>query len=313
MRALLVVNHKATTTSARVRDVLVHALSSEAELEVAYTKRRGHAASLARQAAADRIDVVVALGGDGTVNEVVNGLLTDGVGPQRPAFAVVPGGSTNVFARAIGLPKDWVEATGVLLEALREGRSRTIGLGLADDRYFTFCGGMGTDAEVIRRVERARLRGGTSSPLLYLRALAGQYVRDTDHRHSRIVLELPGEEPGEELATAVVQNTRPWTYLRDRPVEACPDASFDLGLDVMGMRTMSVPTTGRTMYQLLFPGSGHKARSGSHGKRVLRLHDVAEFTLVANEPVAFQLDGDYLGEREKVHFRSVPDALRVIC
>src|SRR5258706_6399546 len=107
MRALLVVNHKATTTSGRIRDVLVHALRSEVDLEVAYTERRGHAATLAQRAAKDGLDVVVALGGDGTVNEVANGVLSEGPGPSTPAIAVVPGGSTNVFARAIGLPNDW--------------------------------------------------------------------------------------------------------------------------------------------------------------------------------------------------------------
>src|SRR5438067_11874319 len=108
MRALLVVNHKATTTSGRVRDVLVQALRSQGDLRVLQTERRGHAAALAEQAAADRLDVVVALGGDGTVNEVVNGLLTHGVRRGGTALAVVPGGSTNVFARALGLPSDWV-------------------------------------------------------------------------------------------------------------------------------------------------------------------------------------------------------------
>ena len=105
MRALLVVNPKATATTARARDVLAHALASETKLDVVHTKARGHARELARQAAVDGLDLVVALGGDGTVNEVVNGLLTDGPGPGVPALAVVPGGSTNVFAGALGLPE----------------------------------------------------------------------------------------------------------------------------------------------------------------------------------------------------------------
>src|SRR5438552_15047920 len=176
MRALLVVNHKATTTSGRVRDVLVQALRSQVDLRVVHTERRGHAAALAEQAAADGLDVVVALGGDGTVNEVVNGLLAHGVPETGPALAVVPGGSTNVFARALGLPGDWVEATGVLLEALRANRYRLIGLGRADDRYFTFCAGLGLDAEVVARVERARHHGDMSSLWLYSRALVAQYA-----------------------------------------------------------------------------------------------------------------------------------------
>jgi diacylglycerol kinase family enzyme len=314
MRALLVVNHKATTTSSRVRDVLVHALRSEVDLQIAHTRRRGHAAALARQARADAVDAVVVLGGDGTVNEAVNGLLADGIGPDAPAFAVVPGGSTNVFARALGLPKDWVEATGVLLEALRLRRYRSIGLGRADDRYFTFCAGLGLDAEVVRRVERARLRGQISTPLLYMRATVAQYLFGTDHRDEPLTLEQGGEAPEAGLSTAIIQNTSPWTYMGDRALDACPGASFDLGLDVLAMRAMRLPSTARTAMQLLM-GGGDDGRDGGgpHGKRVLRLHDAESFTLRASEPLAFQLDGDYLGKRDKVRFSSAPAALRVIC
>src|SRR5215218_4966343 len=157
MRALLVVNPFATTTSARTREVLASALEGELKLDVVRTDRRGHAADLARQARVEGLDVVVALGGDGTVNEVVNGLLgRDGPGDDVPALAVVPGGGTNVFARALGIPRDPVEATGALLDALREHRRRSIGLGLAGDRWFTFNAGMGWDAEVVARVDRRR-------------------------------------------------------------------------------------------------------------------------------------------------------------
>ncbi len=311
------VNHKATTTSARIRDVLVQALRSQTDLRVEHTRRRGHAAELARKAVADGTDVVVALGGDGTVNEVVNGLLTDGIKPDNPAFAVVPGGSTNVFARALGLPRDWVEATGVLLEALREKRERPIGLGRANGRYFTFCAGMGLDAEVVHRVERARLRGRTSTPLLYLRALSSQYILDTRRGEAPITLQVPGEESTYELANVIVQNTAPWTYLGNRPVHASPDASFDLGLDVLGMRSLHLPSTTRTMLQLVSRRTTDEDDAqrllGPHGRQVVRAHDIAEFTLRAPTPMAFQLDGDYLGERDEVHFASAPAALRVIC
>jgi diacylglycerol kinase family enzyme len=314
MRALLVVNPKATTTSERSRDVLVRALRSEVDLTVAYTRRRGHAAALARDAAADGVDLVVTLGGDGTVNEAVNGLLAadDGLGRSgkagdRPALAVVPGGSTNVFARAVGMPRDWAEGAGVILEALRDGRTCTIGLGRADERYFTFCAGLGLDAEVVRRVERARLRGRTSTPWLYLRSTMTQYFFETERRHPPITLERPGEQPEAGLATIVVQNTAPWTYLGDRPINPCPDASFDTGLDLLAMRELHVPSTTRTVQQIL-------ARNPQpHGKRVLGLHDLAAFTLRAERPMAFQLDGEYLGERDKIEFLAVPEALRIVC
>ncbi|MDO3702326.1 diacylglycerol kinase family protein [Micromonospora sp. C28SCA-DRY-2] len=316
MRAVLVVNPKATTTSERSRDVLVRALRSEVDLSVRYTRRRGHATALAREAAEEGVDVVVTLGGDGTVNEVVNGLMTANpptVDPaatpaeRLPALATVPGGSTNVFARALGLPREWPEGTSMILEGLRLGRHRTIGLGRADDRYFTFCAGFGIDAAVIHRVERARRRGRVSTPGLYLRSTVSQYFLASDRRHPAISLERPGEPAESELATVIIQNTAPWTYLGDREINPNPEASFDLGLDVLALRRLRVASTTRTVTQFF---SRHP---DPRGRQVLRLHDLAEFTLLAERPQAFQLDGDYLGEREKVRFTSIPAALRVIC
>ncbi|MQA24804.1 MAG: diacylglycerol kinase family lipid kinase [Micromonosporaceae bacterium] len=317
MRALLVVNPKATTTSGRGQDVLARALRSEVDLEVEYTRRRGHAAELARRAVKDGLDVVVTLGGDGTVNEVVNGLLADvplATGPDddtaRPAvpmLAVVPGGSTNVFARALGLPGDWADGTGVILEALREGRTRSIGLGRVNERWFTFCAGFGLDAEVIRRVERARVRGRVSTPGLYLRSAVAQYFAASDRRGPLISLERDGAEAEHGLGTVIVQNTAPWTYLGNRPVNPNPDASFDLGLDVLATRGQGLPSTVRTAAQML------SRQADPHGRRVLRLHDLDGFALRAQRPVAFQVDGDYLGEREHLRFRAEPQALRVVC
>ncbi|MBX7265385.1 diacylglycerol kinase family lipid kinase [Micromonospora sp. Llam7] len=314
MRAVLLVNPKATTTSERARDVLVRALRSEVDLSVRYTRQRGHATTLAREAAEEGVDAVVTLGGDGTVNEVVNGLMTaasaGGAEPtaeRLPALATVPGGSTNVFARALGLPREWPEGTSMILEGLRLGRYRTIGLGRADDRYFTFCGGFGLDAAVIHRVEEARRRGRVSSPSLYFRAFTTQLLLGDERRHPAIQLERPGEANEGELATIIVQNTAPWTYVGDREVNPNPEASFDLGLDVLALRQLGVASTTRTVTQFFSPTPDPR------GRQVLRLHDVAEFSLVASRPQAFQLDGDYLGEREKVRFTSVPAALRVIC
>jgi diacylglycerol kinase family enzyme len=291
----------------------VRALRSEVQLDVTYTEHRGHAANLAREAARDGIDLVATLGGDGTVNEAINGIMTADTGPaaeragQRPALAVVPGGSTNVFARALGLPKDWAESTGVILEGLRDGRTRTIGLGRADDRYFGFCAGLGLDAEVVRRVERARRNGSVSTAALYLRSTAVQYLLGTRRRAPMLTLECPGEPVRPGLSWVLVQNTSPWTYLRDRPIEANPEASFDTGLDVLAMRLLRLPGTTRTATQLL------TSTAGPRGKQVLRLHDLPGFTVHAGRPMAFQVDGDYLGERDKLDFASVPRALRVVC
>ncbi len=347
MRALLVVNPKATTTSERARAVLVRALRSEMEVRLGETRRRGHGAELARQAARDGLDVVVALGGDGTVNEVVNGILTAtprSENRELPALAVVPGGSTNVFARALGLPNDTVEATGALIEALQEGRTRSVGLGRADGRYFTFCAGFGIDAEVVRKVERARLRGKVSTPALYLRSTVSQYFLDTERRTPLITLDRPGEPRVTGIASVIVQNTTPWTYLGSRAITACPDASFETGLDLMAMRSLHMPATAMAAASLLVGGRRSASRPSfrlpslprlggafalqrgafsrrpadsdvteRHDHQMMTLHDLSAFTLISARPLAFQLDGDYLGERTKVTFSAVPDALRVFC
>jgi diacylglycerol kinase family enzyme len=313
MRALLVVNPKATTTSEYNRDLLIRALRGTVDLRLEYTMRRGHAVSLVHDAARDGVDLVVTLGGDGTVNEAVNGLLAADPADvsygahRRPVLAVVPGGSTNVFARAIGLPRDWAEATQVILAALREGRTRTIGVGRADDRYFTFCAGLGLDAEVVRRVERARLKGRVSTPGLYIRSAVSQYFTETDRSAPLITLSRSGFPDEIGLASAIVQNTAPWTYIGDREIHASVEASFDTGLDVLGLKVLRLPSTARLASQLL------RGRTRVSGKQVTTIHDVYSFVLRAERPLALQLDGDYLGERGKVEFVAVPEAVRVVC
>ena len=131
MRALVVANPVATTTSRTVRDDMLRALAKEGKVELAETAHRGHGRELAARAVADGVDVVISFGGDGTVNEVVNGLLADGPDRQQPALAVVPGGSTNVFARALGRSRDPVEAIAEILDSLRAGRTRRVSLGTA--------------------------------------------------------------------------------------------------------------------------------------------------------------------------------------
>ncbi|WP_369273332.1 diacylglycerol kinase family protein [Streptomyces sp. R11] len=321
MRALLVVNPAATTTSARTRDVLIHALASEMKLEAVTTEYRGHARDLGRQAAeSDDVDLVVALGGDGTVNEVVNGLLHNGPDPDRlPRLAVVPGGSTNVFARALGLPNDAVEATGALLDALREGSERTVGMGIAGGtpgtedeavpgRWFTFCAGLGFDAGVVGRVEQQRERGRKSTHALYLRQVVRQFLQEPNRRHGTITLERPGQDPVTDLVLSIVCNTAPWTYLGNRPVYAAPKASFDTGLDVLGLSRMSTVAVARYATQLLTSSP----ERGAHGKHAVTLHDLDQFTLHSKVPLPLQMDGDHLGLRTSVTFTGVRRALRVI-
>ncbi len=310
MRALLVVNPKATATTPRTREVLASALSSEVKLDVEVTRARGHATELAAQARVDGLDVVVALGGDGTVNEVVNGLLDDGPCPDGPALAVVPGGSANVFARALGLPNGAVDGTSWLLEALHADRRRRIGLGTVAtpgraDRWFTFCAGLGLDAAVVRRVERKRDRGARATPGLFVREGFAEFLLNTP---ADPVLTLSRDGADDEaLGMALVCNTDPWTYLGQRPVRACPDASFDGGLDLFGLRRLSTVSTLRHLRQIL---SSEGARPG--GRQLVQVHDAPELRLHAEVPVALQVDGDDLGDRTSVTLRSVPAALDVL-
>ncbi len=305
MRALLVVNPKATATTERMRDVLAHALASEVKLDVVQTQARGHATSLARSAVVDGLDVVVALGGDGTVNEVVNGLLADGPSAGLPALAVVPGGNANVFARALDMPAAPVDATSQLLDALREGRRRTVGLGQVDDRWFTFCAGLGLDAEVVRRVERKRGGGRKATPALYVRQGVAQFFLHDRRSTPAITVHADGREP-EQVGLALVCNSDPWTYLGPRPVHPCPQASFDLGLDLFGLRSLGTVTVLRHLRQIL------AAKARPRGRAVLSLHDTAGFRLTTTRPMALQVDGDDLGDRTEVVFRAVPRALDVV-
>ncbi|MEU5163628.1 diacylglycerol kinase family protein [Streptomyces sp. NPDC020875] len=321
MRALLVVNPAATTTSARTRDVLIHALASEMKLEAVTTEYRGHGRDLARRAAdSGEIDLVVALGGDGTVNEVVNGLLHAGPDPEGlPKLAVVPGGSTNVFARALGLPNDAVEATGAILDALATRSERTVGLGLAagtpgtpdegvPGRWFTFCAGYGFDASVIGRVEQQRELGKRSTHPLYVRQVVRQFLQYPHRHHGTIALERPGADPVTDLVVAIVANTSPWTYLGNRPIYVSPDASFDTGLDLLGLSRLSTPAVARYATQLL----RSTPERGPHGKHAVTVHDMDDFTLNSKVPLPFQMDGDHLGLRTSVTFTGVRHALRVI-
>ena len=301
MRAVLVVNPKATATNARVRDVLKRALESDLKLEGAETRRRGHATDIARNAADDGVELIVALGGDGTVNEVVNGIVG-----SPTELAVVPGGSTNVFARALGLSGNPVEATSEILDALRTGRRRLVNLGVANERYFTFCAGVGLDAEVVRVVERHRRNGRKATPALYVRSAVLHYFTGTERRTPSITIERPGEDPEPGLFNVIIANGAPWTYFGERPIDPCPLAKFDGGLDVLAMRKLKTVSTLRVVRQMF----DSKPRLKS--KASFQVHDAEEFTVRSDRPLAYQLDGDYLGEVERLTFRSVPDALSVV-
>jgi len=344
VHALLIVNPHATSTTRQRRDVIVRALASAVDLEVVETRYRGEATSLAATAAADKYDLVMTLGGDGTVNEAVNGLLGGAdpaqcTAPHRadpapdsatgdatggatgdapaaeappdaadlPALAALPGGNANVFTRSLQLPADPVDAAGRLIEDLISGKERCIGLGTANGRYFTFNAGLGLDAEVVRAVEGRRAHGRTLTPALFARTALRQYYQVTDRRHAAIKVFAPSLICPDAVYLCIVSNSAPWTYLGRRPVNTNPQAGFDTGLDLFALRSLGTAATMRAVQQML------SARTEPpDGRSVVTGHDLAGIELSSDRPVAFQLDGEYMGEVEQVRFRSVPRALRVI-
>jgi diacylglycerol kinase family enzyme len=311
VRALLVVNPRATSTSPRARDVIVHAVRGTVDVDVVDTTARGHARQLAEQARRDGLDAVLVLGGDGTVNEVVNGLLAEGPGHDVPLLGTVPGGSANVFARSIGLPEDPVEATGVVIEALEHKRSRTIGLGEATwdgrSRWFLCNAGLGVDAEIIADMERQRERGHDATPARYFQTAVSHVVGRVGDRDPALTVQRPGVDDVAGVHLAIVQNTSPWTYLGPLPVDPCPHAGFDTGLDLFGPRNLALHRTLGHVRRMLVPRRGRGSTTGA-----LNLHDQSVITVTASRPTSLQVDGDAEGTATSVTFRARPRVISIL-
>lgn len=299
------VNPKATTTNDVTRDVLISALADKFHLEVVTTTHRGHARELGVRARAERMDCILTLGGDGTIHEVVNGLLAEGTGPDLPVLGTVPGGSANVFARALGYPQDAVESTGLLLRAMREGATRTIGLGKVDDRYFTFTAGLGLDAEIMTRMEQARADGKTASPTRYLATTVRHFFAGSDRKQPALVLHRAGEDPIEGVFLAIIQNTSPWTFIGAHRVNPSPEASFDTGLDLWATKTLKLPQALRFSTRIVL------SRARGNPKAIVAWHDMHEFRITATRPTPMQVDGEVVGNITDIVFKAVKDALRV--
>ncbi|BBY98410.1 diacylglycerol/lipid kinase family protein [Mycolicibacterium fallax] len=315
MRAVLIVNPNATSTTPAGRDLLAHALESRTRLTVAHTGHRGHAIEIAQQAVEDNIDVVIAHGGDGTVNEVVNGLLgKPGRLPlgQLPAVAVVPGGSANVFARSLGIPADPVEATNLLVDlidahvAAGGGDWRRVGLMDCGERWGVFTAGMGVDGEIVAAVEAHRKdRQKGVSAGRYIRVAVPALLRST-RREPQLTLHLPDREPISGVHFAFVSNSSPWTFANARPIYTNPDCRFETGLGVFATTSMSA------WRNLWLARRMWSKRADIKGPHLIRDDDVASVKITAATPIAAQIDGDYIGERESMTFVSVPRALSVV-
>ncbi len=282
--------------------VITKALSADHDVTVAETSRRGHATRLAQGAAADGVEVVVVLGGDGTLNEAANGLAgTD------TALAPLPGGSTNVFARTLGLPDDPIEATGVLLDALANGSVQRVGLGSVNGRHFLFNVGIGFDAAVVREVERRGSLKRWANHVLFGWAAFDTWLRRYDRTRPHFAVRVPGAATVDDALFTVCLNTDPYTFVGTRPFTLAPEATLDRGLAVVTLRTLdAVPLLGLVASAL---GSGAHLRRSRH---VARAIDVDELTIEGYGPVPYQVDGDYLGDVEHLELRYEPEVLCLV-
>lgn len=309
MRLLLIVNASASAVTARSRVVIHKALAADHEVEVVETGQPGHATALARRAAAAGTGAVVVLGGDGTLNEAANGLAgTD------TALGALPGGSTNVFARTIGMTNDPIEATGQLLAALDDHLVVPVGLGRAGGRYFLFHVGLGFDAAVVARAERHSPLKRHIGPALFAAAAAWEWLGAYDRRRphfSASAAPRPGAFSG-ALAVhdgyfGICLNTSPYTYIGERPIDLAPGTGLHTALTMVTFRGMSLAVILPALVSAL-RGRG----SGQPARRVEVWRDVVAVDVEAPGGIPHQVDGEYLGEATSLQLSYEPDALRLV-
>lgn len=304
MKVLLLVNPFSSSVTARTRVVIRKALAGDHEVELVETARRNHATRLAQGAAAAGVDVVVVLGGDGTVNEAANGLAG-----SSTALGVLPGGSTNVFARSIDLPNDPIEATADLLEALEAGSIKRVGLGSANGRYFCFHVGMGYDAALVEQVERrSGLKRWAGHPLFIYAGLT-TFFRYYDRKRPHFTVAFPDGDRVDDGYFSVCCNTNPYTFVGNSPFDIAPDAHLDNGLAMVTVRSMQPVRFLRVMGKAL-RANGSLAKD----RWVHYRPDVDELVVegIDGRPFPYQIDGDYLGEIDRIELRHVPEIMDLV-
>lgn len=300
MRILLIVNSFATSVTARNTVVIQRRLGRGHTVELVETNRRGHATRFAHDAARRGVDVVIGFGGDGTLNEVATGIAgTD------TALGVLPGGSTNVFARTLGMPNDPVEAVERLAGGIDAGDFRRIGLGRVNGRFFCFHTGVGFDAAVVKAVEkRASLKRWLGHPL-FISAGLTTWLRGYDRTRPHFRVTTPEGVLDDGFFT-IVLNTNPYTYLGNRPLDLSPAATLDRGLVAVTFRTLRAMAIFRSLAGAL-RGGGVKETAYLDEQC-----DLEHFVIESAEPFPYQVDGDYLGELNRLEFLYVPDAVRLV-
>jgi diacylglycerol kinase family enzyme len=300
-RALVIVNPHATRVSDRLRTLVLHALASRFAIDAVETQSPGHATELGRDAAADGYELVVAFGGDGTVNEIANGL----AGSTVP-LTCLPGGSANVFCKLLGIPGELVDATEHLLGLADRFTPRAVDLGVVEGRHYTFCAGVGIDADVVRRVDaRPRLKA-RFGPWFFTAVTATTYLRRYAGRAPRMFVTAGGET--HTGVTAVVQNAEHYTYFHDRPIDIALGATLDGGtLSGVVLRRASLVGT-PTLIARGLRGSIARHRRVDAFDGALRV----TVSSATGRPLPLQVDGDYIGEFSEARFQIRPRALLVV-
>jgi diacylglycerol kinase family enzyme len=303
-RMLVIVNPYATTVSDRLKNLVVYALESRYSVEALDTETRDHATQLTREAASEGYDVVVAFGGDGTVNEAANGL----AGSETP-LSVLPGGATNVFCRILGIPNDVVDATEHLLRMADDFTPRRVDAGRANGRLFTFSSGVGLDASVTHRVDRHPRLKARLGPWYYTWAAISTFNRKYLVRPPRLRLEVDGREL--EGVTVIVQSSDPYTYFASRPIRICErpeDGSGDLSLALL---THTTPLELLTISPRAFSG---RAEVVSRHRHIEPLPGVDRARIVSTDgrPLPLQVDGDWIGDATEIEYAAAPAGLTVV-
>jgi diacylglycerol kinase family enzyme len=301
---LIIVNPYAATVSDRLRHLVVYALQGRFEVDAVDTEARGHATELCREAAHEGYDVVVAFGGDGTVNEAANGLL----GSPTP-LSCLPGGSANVFGKMLGIPGDPVDATEHLLAMADDWQPRKVDLGVVNGRCFTFASGLGLDASVVERVDAKPRLKARFGPWFFTWVAVTTFMRRYVINPPRLTVRTAA---GEELegVTALVQNGSPFTYFQNRPIDIAEGASLHSGTLAAGVLHRA---TLLAMPSIAWRALSKHARVTRH-RQITGLADATGMTVRSadDRPLPLQVDGDYLGEVSEARYSILPDALNVI-
>ena len=304
-RMLVIVNPYATTVSDRLKYLVVYALQSRYEVEAVDTKARNHATELCREAADEGYDVVVAFGGDGTVNEAANGL----IGSDTP-LTCLPGGSTNVFSRILGIPNDVVDATEHLLQLADRFEPRRVDLGRVNGRHFTFSSGIGLDASVTERVDSHPKLKSRLTNLYYTYAAITTFSRKYLVNPPRIRVEVDGGHSVEGV-TMIAQNADPFTFFRGRPIRVASEGTLDDGTLSLAILKRASPLDMPTIIGRVFSANASTVQRHRQIEGFAAV-EWARVTSVDGRPFPLQVDGDYLGEVEEAAYAVVPRSLSVV-